>query len=148
MTSTILILNGPNLNLLGSREPEIYGTETLDEIKGRVETQATELKLKADFRQSNSEVELVEWIQAAKGSISGIILNAAAFTHSSIAIADAIEAVGLPMIEVHISNVFRREEFRHHSHLSRVAHGVITGFGGNGYVFALEAMASILAEKG
>ena len=148
MTSTILILNGPNLNLLGSRAPEIYVTETLDEIKGRVETQATQLKQKADFRQSNSEVELVERIQAAKGSISGIILNAAAFTHSSIAIADAIEAVGLPMIEVHISNVFRREEFRHHSHLSRVAHGVITGFGGNGYVFALEAMASILAEKG
>lgn len=147
MKLTILFLNGPNLNLLGTREPEIYGSETLQEIQSRVESRASELGIKTDFRQSNSEAELVEWIQKSLGNFSGIILNAAALTHSSVAIADAIEAVGLPMIEVHLSNVFRREEFRHHSHLSRVAYGVITGFGGDSYILALNAINSILSKK-
>jgi 3-dehydroquinate dehydratase-2 len=147
MASTVLVLNGPNLNLLGVREPEVYGTETLEQIQARVEARAADLGLAADFRQSNAEAELIEWIQVARGTADGIILNAAAFTHSSVAIADAVEAVALPMIEVHLSNVFRREQFRHHSHLSRVARGVIAGFGGDGYVLAVEAMAAILERK-
>ena len=148
MASTVLVLNGPNLNLLGMREPDVYGTETLDEIQARVEARAGELGGTADFRQSNAEGDLIEWIQEGQGTADGIILNAAAFTHSSVAIADAVEAVGLPVIEVHLSNVFRRERFRHHSHLSRVARGVIVGLGGDGYVLAVEAMASILPRKG
>ena len=144
MATTILVLNGPNLNLLGTREPEVYGVETLDEIQSRVDARATELELVPDFRQSNAEAELIEWIQVAQGTANGIILNAAALTHSSVAIADAVEAVALPMVEVHLSNIFRREQFRHHSHLSRVARGVIAGFGGDSYLLALEAMAMIL----
>lgn len=147
MTSTILVLNGPNLNLLGERDPDIYGRETLAQIQARVEARAKDLGLVADFRQSNDESELINWIQVARGTADGIVLNAAAFTHSSVAIADAVEAVGLPMIEVHLSNIFRREAFRHHSHLSRVAAGVIAGLGGDGYVLAIEAMASLLARK-
>ncbi|MDA1132548.1 MAG: type II 3-dehydroquinate dehydratase [Proteobacteria bacterium] len=147
MTSTILVLNGPNLNLLGEREPHIYGRETLAQIQARVEARAKDLGLAADFRQSNDESELINWIQVARGTADGIVLNAAAFTHSSVAIADAVEAVSLPMIEVHLSNIFRREAFRHHSHLSRVAVGVIAGLGGDGYVLAIEAMASLLAKK-
>jgi 3-dehydroquinate dehydratase-2 len=147
MTSTILILNGPNLNLLGAREPEIYGSETLDDIQDRVEAKAAELGMQADFRQSNAEHELVEWIQVAGGTAQGIILNAGAFTHTSVAILDALKAVGLPLIEVHLSNIFRREHFRQRSYISRAADGMVAGFGGDGYVLALEAMVGLLAKK-
>jgi 3-dehydroquinate dehydratase-2 len=147
MTSTILILNGPNLNLLGAREPEIYGSETLDDIQDRVEAKAAELGMQADFRQSNAEHQLVEWIQVAGGTAQGIILNAGAFTHTSVAILDALKAVGLPLIEVHLSNIFRREHFRQRSYISRAADGMVAGFGGDGYVLALEAMVGLLAKK-
>jgi 3-dehydroquinate dehydratase-2 len=147
MTSTILILNGPNLNLLGAREPEIYGSETLDDIQDRVEAKAAELGMQADFRQSNAEHQLVEWIQVAGGTAQGIILNAGAFTHTSVAILDALKAVGLPLIEVHLSNIFRRENFRQRSYISRAADGMVAGFGGDGYVLALEAMVGLLAKK-
>ena len=147
MTSTILILNGPNLNLLGAREPEIYGSETLDDIQDRGEAKAAELGMQADFRQSNAEHELVEWIQVAGGTAQGIILNAGAFTHTSVAILDALKAVGLPLIEVHLSNIFRRENFRQRSYISRAADGMVAGFGGDGYVLALEAMVGLLAKK-
>ena len=144
MASTVLILNGPNLNLLGSREPSVYGTETLEQIQGRVEARAAELGLAADFRQSNAEHELVEWIQAAVGTADGIIINAAAFTHTSVAILDALQAVALPVVEVHLSNLLRREHFRQRSYISRVAEGVIAGFGGDGYILAVDAMARLL----
>ena len=144
MTSTVLVLNGPNLNLLGTREPDIYGTETLDSIQARVETRAKELGLAADFRQTNAESELIEWIQTAKGTAAGIVLNAAAFTHTSLAVADALDAVALPVVEVHLSNIFCRESFRQYSHVSRAAVGVISGFGGDGYVLAMDAMAGVL----
>ena len=146
MASTILVLNGPNLNLLGSRDPGIYGPETLEDIQGRVEARAAELGLEADFRQTNAEHELVEWIQVAADTAQGIILNAGAFTHTSISILDALQAVGLPLIEVHLSNIFRREHFRQRSYVSRAAQGMIVGFGGDGYVLAMEAMAGLLAK--
>ncbi len=146
MTPSILILNGPNLNLLGSREPEVYGAETLESIQARVEARASELGLEADFRQSNAEHELVGWIQVARDTAQGIILNAGAFTHTSVSILDALQAVGLPVIEVHLSNIYRREHFRQRSYISRVAEGMIAGFGGDGYVLAIEAMANLLAK--
>ena len=146
MARSVLILNGPNLNLLGEREREVYGSETLEAIRKRVETRAGDLGLDADFRQSNAEHKLVEWIQAARGTAHGIIVNAGAFTHTSIAILDALQAVSLPVVEVHLSNIFLRERFRSHSHISRAATGMICGFGGHGYVLAIEAMASILDD--
>jgi 3-dehydroquinate dehydratase-2 len=142
MTSTILILNGPNLNLLGEREPELYGRETLSEIEAACRAKAAELGFEVDFRQSNSEAELVEMIQKARGSCAGIIINAGAFSHTSIAILDALQLIEAPIIEVHLSNIFRREEFRHHSYVSRAAQGVICGFRSQGYLLALEAMAA------
>ena len=148
MARSVLILNGPNLNMLGQREPEVYGSETLDEIRVRVEQRARELDLEADFRQSNAEHDLVEWIQGARGTAEGIILNAGAFTHTSLAILDALQAVDLPVVEVHLSNIFRRERFRSHSHVSRAAAGMICGFGGHGYVLAVEALAAILDGSG
>jgi 3-dehydroquinate dehydratase II len=146
MDSPVLVLNGPNLNLLGTREPDIYGSETLADIQAKVEHRAKERGLAVDFRQSNAEHELIEWIQVAKGTAAGIILNAGAFTHTSIAIADALAAVALPVVEVHLSNIYKREPFRHHSHISRVAEGVICGFGSEGYVMGVDAMAHILAR--
>lgn len=146
MTPNILVLNGPNLNLLGSREPEVYGAETLESIQERVEARAAELGLAADFRQSNAEHELVGWIQVAGDTAQGIILNAGAFTHTSVSILDALQAVGLPVIEVHLSNIYRREHFRQRSYISRAAEGLIAGFGGDGYVLAIEAMANLLAK--
>lgn len=139
--SRILILNGPNLNLLGTREPEIYGRETLADIQSRCEAKAAALGLEVDFRQSNHEGELVEAIHKARGNHSAIIINAGAYTHTSIAILDALQAVNLPVIEVHLSNIYKREEFRHHSYISRIAKGVICGFGSLGYILALEALA-------
>jgi 3-dehydroquinate dehydratase II len=142
----VLILNGPNLNLLGQREPDIYGRATLADIEAKVRERAAKLKLDIEFRQSNVEGELVNWIQAAKGKFDVIILNAAAYTHTSIAIRDAISATGVPTIEVHISNVHAREEFRHNSLTAPVCRGQIVGFGINSYILALEA-AVIVNER-
>ena len=145
MPKPIFVLNGPNLNLLGVREPAIYGAETLADVGRRTQARAQALGLAVDFRQSNHEGKLLDWIEEARESASGIILNAGALTHTSVAILDALNAAELPVIEVHLSNVFRREEFRHHSFVSPAAQGVICGFGAKGYELAIEAMASILA---
>lgn len=138
----ILYLNGPNLNLLGTREPEKYGRATLAEIETRVRQRAGELKATVEFRQSNLEGELVNWIQEAKGKFDVIVLNAAAYTHTSIALRDAISAIQVPTIEIHLSNVHAREEFRHKSLIAPVCCGQITGFGANSYLLALEAAIS------
>lgn len=140
----ILILNGPNLNLLGTREPEIYGSTTLDDIRNQCEHHASGLSITLDFKQSNHEGELVDWIQSVREGYAGLILNAGAFTHTSIAIHDALLALSQPIIEVHLSNIFRREEFRHHSYVSKPARGVICGFGSFGYLMALDAMMQCL----
>ena len=137
---SILILNGPNLNMLGTREPHIYGGETLADIEALCRTEAAGLGLDIAFRQSNHEGELVTWIQQARGTCSAILLNAGAYTHTSVAILDALTAVDLPVIEVHLSNIFRREPFRHHSYVSMAARGVICGLGSHGYVLALQAV--------
>jgi 3-dehydroquinate dehydratase-2 len=147
MSKPIFVLNGPNLNLLGSREPSVYGRETLDDVRRRTEARAQVLGLQVDFRQSNMEGELVGWIQEAREKADGIILNAAAYTHTSVAILDALTAAELPVIELHLSNVFRRESFRHHSYVAPAAQGVICGFGPKGYELAVEAMADLLARK-
>jgi len=147
MVKPIFVLNGPNLNLLGVREPSIYGAETLADVRRRTESRARTLGLGVDFRQSNSEGELVNWIQEAREGACGIILNAGAYTHTSVAILDALNAAERPVIELHLSNVFRREAFRHHSYVSPAAQGVICGFGGKGYELAIEAMADIVADK-
>ncbi|MCP4394769.1 MAG: type II 3-dehydroquinate dehydratase [Alphaproteobacteria bacterium] len=146
MSSDILILNGPNLNMLGSREPEIYGSQTLDDIGASCMVKAAEKGLGVDFRQSNDEGEIVSWIQQAKASFKGIVINPAAYTHTSIAIYDALLICEIPVIEVHISNIHQREEFRHSSYVSKVAKGVICGFGSYGYTLAIDAMANILSE--
>lgn len=140
MTPTILILNGPNLNLLGSRQPEIYGSETLADIEKACHRHAQSLGLALDFRQSNHEGELVDWIQQARGRSAGIIINPAAYSHTSVAILDALLAVELPVVEVHLSNIHQRDPFRRHSYVSQVARGVICGFGSHGYLLALDAM--------
>ncbi|HMK67141.1 MAG TPA: type II 3-dehydroquinate dehydratase [Stellaceae bacterium] len=142
--ATILILNGPNLNMLGIREPHIYGSSTLADIEAACAERAGELELDIDFRQSNHEGQIVDWIQEARGSADGIILNPAGFTHTSVAIHDAIKAAGVPTIEVHLSNIHRREEWRHHSYISLVADGVIMGLGPQGYLLALDAHARLL----
>lgn len=146
MPSQVLVLNGPNLNLLGTREPEIYGHETLSDIAALCERMAQSLGIAVDFRQSNSEAELVNWIQEARTSRAGIIINAGAFTHTSVALLDALNASGLPVIEVHLSNIFRREEFRRHSYISLAARGVICGLGSQGYELALAGMARLIAK--
>ena len=147
MPKPIFVLNGPNLNLLGVREPAIYGAETLAEVRRRTETRAKSLGLDVDFRQSNSEGQLVDWIQEAREKACGIILNAGAYTHTSIAILDALNAAEKPVIELHLSNVFRRESFRHHSYVAPAAQGLICGFGPKGYELAVEAMADLVAGK-
>ena len=139
----VLFLNGPNLNLLGQREPEVYGRCTLAEIEANVRAKARKLKVNVDFRQSNLEGELVAWIQQAKGEFDVIVLNAAAYTHTSIALRDAIAASGLPTIEIHLSNIHAREEFRHKSLIAPVCRGQITGFGPNSYLLALEASVNV-----
>ena len=146
MSSTILIVNGPNLNMLGTREPEIYGHETLADIETICAKKAGALGLGADFRQSNTEGEIVGWIQEARERCGGIIINAGGLTHSSVAILDALLAAGLPVVEVHISNIHRREEFRQLSYISQAAQGMICGFGGQGYALALEAIAPLVAQ--
>lgn len=144
MTKSILVINGPNLNLLGTREPEIYGAETLDDIKNKMTDKATKLGYKIDFRQSNIEGEIVNWIQEARTTSSAIIINAGALTHTSVAIMDALLAVDIPAVEVHLSNIFKREEFRHHSFISAASVGMITGFGSAGYLMAVDAVDHIL----
>jgi 3-dehydroquinate dehydratase-2 len=143
----VLVLNGPNLNLLGTREPGIYGSRTLADIEAACLARAVSLGLSVDFRQSNSEGVLIDWVQEARGGASGIILNAGGLSHTSIALMDALAAVDLPLIEVHLSNIHRRESFRHHSYISSVARGVIVGLGGHGYELALDAMARLLAGE-
>ena len=140
----VFILNGPNLNLLGVREPSVYGRDTLGDVEERCTARAAALGLEIDFRQSNHEGQLVDWIQEARESADGIILNAGALTHTSVALLDALSAADLPVIEVHLSNIFRRESFRHHSYVSLAANGVICGLGVQGYEFALDAIASLI----
>jgi 3-dehydroquinate dehydratase-2 len=147
MPKPIFVLNGANLNLLGVRETNIYGADTLDDVRRRAEARAEALGLTIDFRQTNAEGELVTWIQEAHGKADGIIINAGAYTHTSVAILDALNAAERPVIELHLSNVFKREAFRHHSFVSPAAQGVICGFGAKGYELALESMADILARK-
>lgn len=143
----VLILNGPNLNLLGTREPDIYGRTTLADIDEACLKKATSLGLSATCRQSNHEGELVGWIQQARDEQSAIVINAGAYTHTSVALLDALLACGLPVIEVHLSNIFRRESFRHHSYISQAANGVICGFGKTGYLLALEALSDLLQSE-
>ena len=140
----ILVLNGPNLNMLGLRQPEVYGTTSLTDIEAACVAHGDKLGIEVTCRQSNYEGELVTWIQEARGNQQGIVLNAGAYTHTSVAIPDALAAAEVPFIELHLSNVFAREEFRHHSYLSPLAKGVICGFGARGYSLALDAMADII----
>jgi 3-dehydroquinate dehydratase-2 len=139
----ILFLNGPNLNLLGAREPEVYGRLTLADIEGQVRKRAAELKVDVEFQQSNQEGDLVNWIQQAKGKFAAIVINAAAYTHTSVALRDAISAVGVPAIEIHLSNVHAREEFRHKSLIAPVCRGQICGFGAKSYLLGLEAAVDV-----
>jgi 3-dehydroquinate dehydratase-2 len=147
MTNNIFILNGPNLNLLGTREPDVYGKATLADIEKMCRAAAKKHGLEVEFRQSNVEGELVNWLQEARTKAVGVVLNAGAYTHTSIAIHDTLRATSMPVIEVHLSNPFARESFRHHSYISGVAKGVICGFGAHGYVLAVDALAAVLAGQ-
>lgn len=147
MTTSLLVLNGPNLNLLGTRQPEVYGSTTLADIEALCRAAGERLSLGIEFRQSNHEGVLVDWIHEAKGKHAGIVINAGAYTHTSIALMDAIASVELPVAEVHLSNIHRREDFRHLSYISRVAVGMICGFGAQGYVLAIEALAAHLEKQ-
>ncbi len=143
----ILILNGPNLNMLGVREPEIYGSETLADIEAACANHAKSLGLRLTFRQSNNEGELVTWIQDARQSEAAVIINAGALTHTSVALLDALKTLDMPIIELHLSNIFAREAFRHHSYISLAASGLICGFGAHGYLLALDAVNRLLATR-
>lgn len=147
MAKPVFILNGPNLNLLGQRQPEIYGHETLADVEALCRRAAVEFGLEIRFYQSNAEHQIIDWIHEAREWADGIIINPAALTHTSIAILDALNACDCPVLEVHISNVHRREAFRHHSYVSMRADGVIAGFGTQGYVLALERLATLLARR-
>jgi len=149
---TVLVLNGPNLNLLGTREPQVYGSQTLADVQALCERAAAANGLALDFRQSNHEGELVDWIHEAgrlqaAGQLAGVILNAGAYTHTSVALHDAIKGTGVTLIELHISNVHAREEFRHHSFISPVAKAVMAGLGVNGYALAIAGLAQMGATK-
>jgi 3-dehydroquinate dehydratase II len=144
MSKLVTLLNGPNLNLLGQRQPEIYGHETLADVVARVSDLAGELGLQVEARQSNHEGQLLDWVQDARGRSAAIILNAGALTHTSIALLDALNAFDGPVLEVHISNIHKREAFRHHSFVSQRADGVIVGCGTEGYLLALRRVASLL----
>jgi 3-dehydroquinate dehydratase-2 len=149
---TVLVLNGPNLNLLGTREPAVYGSQTLADVQALCERAAAANGLALDFRQSNHEGELVDWIHEAgklqaKGKLAGVILNAGAYTHTSIALMDAIKGTGVTLIELHISNVHAREEFRHKSWISPVAKAVMAGFGVNGYALAIAGLVQLTEQK-
>lgn len=142
----ILVLNGPNLNLLGKRQPEIYGKLTLDQIDQKVRALAQELAVEIEIRQTNHEGELVTWIQEAPKQFGAMVINPAAYTHTSIAMRDAISAAGIPTIEIHLSNIHKREPFRHHSHIAEVAVGQIAGFGVNSYLLGIRAAAELIQE--
>jgi 3-dehydroquinate dehydratase II len=144
MASLVYVLNGPNLNLLGTREPEVYGSDTLSDIEKLCRTAAAKHGLEVVFRQTNVEGELVNWLQEARTKAAGVLLNAGAYTHTSVAILDAIRATTMPVIEVHLSNPFAREQFRHHSFVSPAAKGLICGFGAHSYVLAIDALAGVL----
>ena len=144
MTKTIMVLNGPNLNLLGKREPEIYGSETLADVQGNCEATARDMGLACVFHQSNHEGQLVDWIQKARDMADGIVINPGAYSHTSVAILDALNMFEGPVLEVHVSNIHKRESFRHKSYVSLRADGVIAGFGVQGYEFALMRMARLL----
>lgn len=148
MAVKILIINGPNLNLLGMREPEVYGKETLSDIERICQKRADSHEVGIDFKQSNHEGEIVDLIQSASKDYVGIIINPAAYTHTSVAIRDALLSTDLPIIELHLSNVHKREEFRQHSYVSDIAHGVICGFGSKGYALAVEAMVDLVKNDG
>jgi len=143
---TVLVLNGPNLNLLGTREPGIYGVKTLADVEALCRAEAAKYELEADCRQSNHEGVLIDWIHEARERARGIVINPAAFTHTSVAILDALHAFEGPIIEVHISNVHKREDFRRHSYVSGVASGVIVGCGTQGYALALRRIATLIGE--
>lgn len=146
MPHRVMILNGPNLNLLGEREPDVYGRTTLADLRLACEARGRALGLEVDFRQTNDEGELVDWIQDARQGYRGVLINAGAYTHTSIAILDALRALTIPIYEVHLSNIFRREPFRHVSFVSQAAQGIISGFGALGYELALEALARAIAD--
>ncbi|MGF6691927.1 MULTISPECIES: type II 3-dehydroquinate dehydratase [Pseudomonas] len=146
MTRTVLVLNGPNLNMLGTREPATYGHETLADIAAQCSRTAAGLGFEVDFRQTNHEGELIDWIHQARGRCAGIVINPAAWTHTSVAIRDALVASELPVIEVHLSNVHKREEFRHHSFVSAIAVGVICGLGSQGYSLALQHFGQLFSK--
>jgi 3-dehydroquinate dehydratase-2 len=143
----IAVLNGPNLNMLGLREPLVYGPDTLEDVEQLCMDVALELGVAIDFRQTNSEGELITWVQQCRGRVAAIVINPAGYTHTSIALMDALLSADLPVIEVHISNIHRREEFRHHSYVSKVAQGVLCGFGIRGYAMALTAMAELVLDQ-
>ena len=147
MTAPIYVLNGPMLNLLGTREPEIYGSTTLADIEKAVTARAKAAGLKIVFRQSNHEGELVDWVQEARNKASGLIINAAAYTHTSVALLDALRALDKPIIEVHLSNPYQREQYRRHSYVSEVATGVICGLKDNGYLLAVDALTKLIKAK-
>jgi 3-dehydroquinate dehydratase-2 len=146
MSRIVYVLNGPNLNILGKRQPHIYGHETLAQIEAGCRAEATRLRLDLRFHQSNAEFQLIDWIQEAREIAGGLVINPAAFTHTSVAIFDALGACDFPIIEVHLSNIHRREEFRHHSYVSLVATGIIAGLGSQGYTLALQRVARLIDE--
>ena len=147
MSRLVYVLNGPNLNLLGQREPHLYGAETLADIERACVALAGELKLELRFLQSNREYELIDWIHEARGKAQGLAINPAAFTHTSVALLDALNAFEEPVIEVHISNIHKREEFRHHSYVSKRAEGVIVGCGAQGYELAIRRLAKLIGDR-
>jgi 3-dehydroquinate dehydratase-2 len=143
----ILVVNGPNLNLLGSRQPEIYGAETLADIETACRAHAAGQGYDIEFRQSNHEGDLVDWIQGARGRCAGLVINAGAYTHTSIAVLDALLAAEIPAVEVHLSNIHQRDPFRHQSFVSKAAQGMICGFGSHGYLLAIDALARIASTR-
>jgi 3-dehydroquinate dehydratase-2 len=148
MAKTVYVLNGPNLNLLGTREPKIYGSATLKDVEKLCRAAAKRHQLDVEFRQSNHEGEIVEAIhEAGAKTAAGIVINPGAYTHTSVAIRDAITAIDVPVIEVHISNIFAREHFRHHSHIAPVAKASLCGFGVDGYALAIDGLAALIARR-
>lgn len=143
---TLLVLNGPNLNMLGLREPTVYGHETLADVAQLCRDAGSRLELAIEFQQTNHEGQMIDWIHQARGRVAGIAINPGAWTHTSVAIHDALVAAEVPVIEVHISNVHRREPFRHHSYVSLIAKAVLAGFGTHGYVLAIEHFASLIKK--
>lgn len=142
----VYVLNGPNLNLLGKREPAIYGRETLEDVEAECREMGDSLELEIEFRQTNAEFQLIDWIHEAREVAAGIVINPAGLSHTSVAVRDALAACDVPIMEVHISNIHRREEFRHHSYVSGVATGVICGFGTQGYPLALQRLARLMED--